>query len=56
VLEFEESLKSAGHKAQKGASSLQEKVEKLSRELEDFVANDMEELLDELRTRIAKTE
>jgi len=51
-LEFEESLKSAGHKAQKGASNLQEKVEKLSRKFEDFVVDEMEELLDELRTRI----
>ena len=57
-VEFEESLKATGRKIEKGSSRLQEKVEKLSREFEDFVADEMEEFFDEFRARIesAKTE
>lgn len=57
-VEFEESLKAAGRKIEKGSSRLQEKVEKLSREFEDFVADEMEEFFDEFRARMesAKTE
>jgi len=51
-MEFEESLEAAGRKVQKGSSSLQEKVEKLSREFEDFVADEMEEFFDEFRARM----
>lgn len=57
-VEFEESLKATGRKIEKGSSRLQEKVEKLSREFEDFVADEMEEFFDEFRARMesAKTE
>jgi len=57
-VEFEESLQATGRKIEKGSSRLQEKVEKLSREFEDFVADEMEEFFDEFRARMesAKTE
>jgi cerevisin len=57
-VEFEESLKATGRKIEKGSSRLQEKVEKLSREFEDFVADEMEEFFEEFRARMesAKTE
>jgi cerevisin len=51
-IEFEESLKATGRKIEKGSSRLQEKVEKLSREFEDFVADEMEEFFDEFRARM----
>jgi len=51
-VEFEESLKATGRKIEKGSSRLQEKVEKLSREFEDFVADEMEEFFDEFRARM----
>ncbi|OCK75341.1 serine protease [Lepidopterella palustris CBS 459.81] len=56
--EFEEGLKSAGRKIQKGSSRLQDKVEELSREFEDFVVEEMEEFFDEFRARMesARTE
>ena len=57
-VEFEESLQATGRNIEKGSSRLQEKVEKLSREFEDFVADEMEEFFDEFRARMesAKTE
>jgi cerevisin len=51
-VEFEESLQATGRKIEKGSSRLQEKVEKLSREFEDFVADEMEEFFDEFRARM----
>jgi cerevisin len=51
-VEFEESLKATSRKIEKGSSRLQEKVEKLSREFEDFVADEMEEFFDEFRARM----
>jgi cerevisin len=51
-VELEESLKATGRKIEKGSSRLQEKVEKLSREFEDFVADEMEEFFDEFRARM----
>jgi cerevisin len=51
-VELEESLKATGRKIEKGSSRLQEKVDKLSREFEDFVADEMEEFFDEFRARM----
>lgn len=51
-VEFEESFRATGRKIEKGSSRLQEKVEKLSREFEDFVADEMEEFFDEFRARM----
>jgi cerevisin len=51
-VEFKESLKATGRKIEKGSSRLQEKVDKLSREFEDFVADEMEEFFDEFRARM----
>lgn len=48
VQEIKNALKSVGHKVEISSSKFAEKVEKMTKEIEDFVAEELKEFVEEL--------
>lgn len=53
-VEFERAVGAAERTLSRGGSRLQDKLEKLSAEIEDFIGDEMEEFFDEFKARVAR--
>ncbi|KAF2867315.1 subtilisin-like serine protease [Massariosphaeria phaeospora] len=53
-VEFEKAKSAAGHKLSTGSHALSDKLNKLTVDIEDFVAEEMEEFFEELKERVAR--